>query len=109
MEKFIRQAKEEVQQAEKEWRKSDHTGYAPTEIQSYVLFVCGQVEIAPRTMYKGAFAIASSPTASDFAPILKKANLALLAKKYAATGFVVKRTPKGVAEWEYIPVKGGAK
>lgn len=71
--------------------------YPPPEVQAYCLYiVASDCSVMP---------VASAPTASDFAPFLKKVNLALLARKYSGIGFVEHRH-KGAAtkepEWSVI-------
>lgn len=101
MEKYIRQAKSEVRLAEKEWKRQGGWN-VPCELQGYVLFVCND---------GGVQVVGCEPTAGDFAALITAKNLDLLAAKYNAEGFVIKRTPKHTAEWSYVPakVKGGAK
>jgi len=71
--------------------------YPPPEVQSYCLYVvASDCSVMP---------VASAPTSADFAPFLKKTNLALLARKYSGIGFVEHRH-KGAAnkepEWSVI-------
>lgn len=64
-------------------RDADKFTYPPPEVQSYCLYVvASDCSVMP---------VASAPTAADFAPFLKKVNLALLARKYSGIGFVEHR------------------
>lgn len=95
MDKFIKQAKALMAQAEKKWKR-DGGWNVPCEMQAYALFVCND---------EGVKVVGSGPTVSDFNPLITSKNMLLLAMKYDAHGFVIKRTPKGVAEWSYVPAK----
>jgi len=72
-------------------RDQGRFSYPPPEVQAYCLYVvASDCSVMP---------VAAAPTSSDFAPFLKKVNLALLARKYSAIGFVEHRQ-KGGAEKE---------
>jgi len=64
--------------------------YPPPEVQAYCLYVvAADCSVMP---------VASAPTSSDFAPFLKALNLALLARKYSAIGFVQHREKGGAGK-----------
>ena len=80
--------------ARQQWGDNKSIGYLPLEIQAYCLFLVRKDASVE--------AIGASATAGDFAGLVRVQNLALLAKKYGAIGFVTKRTPKSKAEWSVI-------
>ena len=68
----------------------------PPEVMSYCLFaVTPTCSVIP---------LAGAPTAGDFAPLVKSSNLALLAKKYGAIGFVTLRRPSSEEKWGILEV-----
>lgn len=68
----------------------------PPEVMSYCLFaVLDDCSLVP---------LAGAPTAGDFAPLVKSSNLALLAAKYKAIGFVTLRRPSSEEKWGILEV-----
>lgn len=92
----IHNAQKAVTRATLEWEDNRSVGFIPLEVQSYCLFL-----VRPDCTVE---AIGSAPTTSDFAPLIRKANLRLLAQKYGAIGFVAKRQPSRKVEWDALPL-----
>lgn len=92
----IHNAQKSVNRAALDWEDKRSVGFMPLEVQAYCLFL-----VRPDCSVE---AIGAAPTAGDFAPLVRKANLKLLAAKYKAIGFVTKRTPGRKTEWDALPL-----
>ena len=90
----IDNAKKAENRARLDWEDNKSVGFVPLEVCAYCLFL-----VRPDCTVE---AIGAAPTTADFAPLVRRANIDLLAKKYGAIGFVTKRTPKTKAEWGII-------